>query len=135
VISPIFKPEVTLDYIIGVTDNPYDNILLYSLLSYYVRAEENKHTDQFINANRETILRELNATQQLGRIRQLDYMLLCTDHPSRIHTELDVIPRDDLSVSTNLKALRIWLGGFIKTANNPLYRRNMPIQLSSYFID
>jgi len=90
-----FKKEkkfLNLEYIISLTDHIYDNPLLCSMLSYFVRAERTAYPDTFVEAGRRVIDKELAATQLPNRDQQLDYTCLFTEDLTPIHKELGLVP-------------------------------------------
>lgn len=81
------------NYICSLLDNIYDNPILCSLLSYVIRAERTRYPEQFIEAGRATINKELAATQLPNIPIQLDYRALFSDgEPFPVHMEKDFVP-------------------------------------------
>jgi hypothetical protein len=94
--------SIPMDYIISLLDTIWDNPLLCSLLSYFVRAERTEYPDSFILAGRKVIDKELAATQQPDRPQQLDYRCLYTEFPIPIHEEIGLVPT---------RTIQLWQAG------------------------
>jgi hypothetical protein len=90
--------RLSLDYIVQLTDNIYDNPILCSLLSYFVRAERTAYPDEFVAAGRKVIDKELAATQLPNRPQQLDYTCLYTNLANPIHEESAKVPKRTIKI-------------------------------------
>jgi len=70
----------------------YHSPALCTILSYFVRAEVSVFPEEYMTAKNDGILKELLASQALGRSQQLDYRAYFTDIMHKVHTESDLAP-------------------------------------------
>lgn len=109
---------IEVDYIVDLTQHVYDNPILCSLLSYFVRAERTMYPEEFISAGIETINKEIVATQGPNVPQQLDYTSLFTDEECiPIHSSTGLVPNN--TIRTWKKNLTAMIHHF-KNSSTPL---------------
>jgi len=84
---------IPISYILDLFEHLYDSPLQCSVLSYFVRGEITKYPEQFSSIGTEQIWKEIQASQQLDKDQELQYIGLFTDEPLSIHKEVAYLPR------------------------------------------
>lgn len=85
---------MTLEDIDDLLQNVYDNSVIMSLLSYFVRAEGTSRLDEFLAVNEQLIQKEVAASQLPNRLQELDYTYLFHEEETHrpVHKETDLLP-------------------------------------------